>query len=74
MIVRQVGKAIIFKIYIMIINRQMIPIAVVAQMIGAYIYAKKKVKVIVEIPKENTPQMELFLKAANVAMAFHGVK
>ena len=46
----------------------------VAQMIERYIFAKKGVQIIVEIPKEDTPQMELFLKAANVAMAFHGIK
>lgn len=51
----------------------MYPIEQVAQIISAYIFAQKQVKIIVEIPKENTPQMELFLKAANVAMAFHGI-
>lgn len=58
----------------MIVNQTtMYPIEHVAQMISAYIYAKKKIKIIVEIPKEGTTQMELFLKAANVAMAFHGI-
>jgi len=54
-------------------NETLYPIQVVAQMIGAYIYAKTQVKIIVEIPKDDTKQMELFLKAANVAMTYHGI-
>lgn len=51
-----------------------IPIDVVAQLISRYIYEQKGVlvPVIISAP-DDTPNMELFLKAANIVMYYYGI-